>query len=137
MASDNGFVYPRKIVQHSKEEVADEIPTVSIKKAQVQATMDTNTLRSSYTPTSGKRGLLTYLHLASNVAETEYALTDRDGTFDIFHIGTAVGMTTQEITQQGDITRPIHAIKGSFGVYNGAGSQSTGSFTIAWEVFEK
>ncbi|MDO8623147.1 MAG: hypothetical protein Q7R52_02780 [archaeon] len=138
MTADNKSKMNLVSVQHSKDVVPDFIPTSTIKKSQIEATMDTNTMRSSYTPTAGQRGVLTYLHLATNIEKVTFALTDRDGTFDIFQLGTTNTLNRRdEIILQGDVRKPIHVIKGTFGVYNaGAGSYAAGSHTISWEAIK-
>ena len=78
MTADNKSKMNLVSVQHSKDVIPDFIPTISVKKSQIESTMDTNTLRSSYTPTAGQRGQLTYLHLATNIEKVTYALTDRN-----------------------------------------------------------
>ncbi len=136
MTADNKSKMNLVSVQHSKDVIPDFIPTISVKKSQIESTMDTNTLRSSYTPTAGQRGQLTYLHLATNIEKVTYALTDRNGTFDIFQLGTTNTLNRRdEIIIQGNVREPIHTILGTFGVHNaGAGSYSAGSHTISWEV---
>lgn len=124
---------------HSHETYPDEVPTVSIKKASIQSTMASDTLRASSIPATGSVSLLTYLHLSTNVERTTFALTDRSGTFDIFQLGTTdTAQKTTSITQQGNWKQPIHSVLGTFSVYNaGAGSYGAGSFIMAWEMVRK
>lgn len=129
-----------KKLTHSGEFIVDSLPTVTIKKAQIQATIDTGSLRASVTPTTGKVGLLTYLHLGANLADIEYSLADRSGTFDIVRVGTAAGIANHktDFYQQGNFEQPIHVVNGSLNIYHSAnsGSQSAGSFTVAFEVIQ-
>lgn len=135
MASDDNAIIKLQKVQHSGELTPERIPTVTIKKLALQTTMDADTVRSSYTPSQGSYGILTYLHLATNAEKTSYALADRTGTFDVFHLGTtATYNRIHDVTLQGDLAKPIHVIRGTFNVYNTVGSYTGGSFTIAWEV---
>lgn len=124
-------------VHHSGEEIPDRIPTISIKKSTRNATASIDTVRSSYIPTQGQVGLLTYFHLfSSGKGSSTLALVDRNGTFDRFIIGTAVEVGNKEVTLQGDWKKPIHVIRGSFNVYNVGGSiGGTGeSISHSWEV---
>lgn len=125
---------------HSGELMVDSLPTVTIKKAQIQSTIDTASLRASVTPTQGKVGLLTYLHLGANISDFEYSLADRNGTFDIIRVGTSAGIANHktDFYQQGNFKQPIHVVNGSLNIYSAAdsGSQSAGSFTIGFEVIQ-
>ncbi len=127
-------------LSHSGEVMVDTLPTVTVKKAQVQATIDTGSLRASVTPVTGKAGLLTYLHLGATDADHEYSLADRNGTFDVVRVGTAAGIANHktDFYQQGNFRQPIHVVNGSLNIYSDAnsGSQSTGSYTIAFEVIQ-
>ena len=116
-----------------------EIPTVSIKKYNRYNTMDLNSTVSSFTPSGTANALMTYLHLETSVGTTEFALADRNGTFDSFLIGTPNAPTNAQnkIVLQGDVMEPIHAIAGSLNVYNLGGSVSDGTYVIAYELVQK
>lgn len=133
------FEYKKDLltVHHSGQEIPDRVPTVTIKKSTRDTTAGIDSVRSSYIPTSGQVGLLTYFHLFSSAkASATLALVDRGGTFDRFIIGTAAEVGNKEVTLQGDWKRPIHAIRGTFNVYNVGGSigAATESITHSWEV---
>lgn len=133
--ANENFKHLQLEVAHSGDVIPDRIPTVSVKKAIIQSTMDDDTKRASATPVSGQNSLLTYLHLASNVQRTTYALTDADGTFDVYLLGTTATGQGVSVTQQGNWKEPIRAVKGTFSIYNaGAGSYGAGSFVMAFEL---
>ena len=125
-------------VAHSQEKIPQEIPTVSIKKFSIDSNLTPGTLVSSVTPTEGKRGLLVNLHLATNTEAITYALADRNGTFDGFRLGTQVAIGAKsEILLQGDITKPIHTIEGTFALYIEGGAATSGSFIYGYEIVKK
>ena len=114
---------------------ADVLPTVTVKKGVIQTTISPNSMRSSHTCSGTAPLRLTRLHLFSN-KECQYALVDRDGTFDVYDVGTALyGQNRQhDLLIQGRPDAPIVTCKGTFAVYTGAGQGShAGSFVIAWE----
>ncbi len=133
------FEYAKNLltVHHSGQEVPDRVPTVTIKKSTTNTTASVNTVRSSYIPTQGQVGLLTYFHLFSSAkASATLALVDRGGTFDRFTVGTSVEMESKEKIVQGNWKNPIHVIRGTFNVYNVGGSigATNESITHSWEV---
>ena len=132
---NENFKHNQLEIAHSGDVIPEMIPTVTVKKAAIQSTMASNTIRSSATPVSGQNSLLTFLHLASNVQRTTFALADRDGTFDTYFLGTTATGEGVSRLLQGNWKQPIHVVKGTFNIYNaGAGSYAAGSFAIGWEI---
>ena len=137
MGTEENFQQKLITIRHSGEVLPEFIPTKTVKKCEVLTEMSANIMKSSYTPSEGSVGILTYLHLATNQEKQSIALTDRDGTFDNFMFGTTTAYNkVNNLTLQGNLTDPIHVIKGTFGVYNTEGSFTAGSVTIAWEVIK-
>lgn len=135
MANEN-WKHNQLEVAHSGDTIPDRIPTDTVKKAILQATMASNTVRASSIPASGQNSLLTFLHLSTNVQRTTYALADRGGTFDTYLLGTtATANGNTAVRLQGNWKEPIHVVQGTFNIYNaGAGSYAAGSFGMAFEL---
>jgi len=108
------------------EWVPEEIPTVTVKKANRYSTMGANAALSSYTPSGTAYLRLTYLRTTATGA-IETALVDRDGTLDIVYLEAAGAEVIQ-----GNPKAPIHTLKGTFKVYN-VGSVGAGTYAVAWE----
>lgn len=126
-------------VHHSGQMIPDRIPTATIKKYTRDGTASVDTVRSSYIPTAGQVGILTYFHaFSTSKASATLALVDRRGTFDRLPFGTAAEMEVKERILQGDMMKPIHILEGTFSVYNVGGSIAGSGETLvhSWEVIK-
>jgi len=120
----------------------DFLPTNTIKKGDIKPTIPTSSVRlSSYVPSQGKVGLLTYLNLSTaGLGTFVMSLTDRNGTFDSFRMGTKVGTNLNQVTLQGHSKAPLHTILGTFFLNNHQGSFAIGAsnrVSYNWEVIQK
>jgi len=95
---------------------------------------------AGFTPSGTAPLRLTYLNFSSSFERTDYSLADRNGTFDIIVVGTAispagagVGARGQQVILRGHPENPIHVAEGTMNIYNTSGSQSAGTYIIAWE----
>jgi len=115
----------------------DEIPTQSIKKAVQLLTLDTNVAlavgTAGWTPNGTAPLRLTYLALAASTERIDFALADRNGTFDVIAVGTQGGIDPKTVRLQGAPEAPIHIVQGTMNIYNASGSVATGTFNIAYE----
>lgn len=115
------------------------IPTAIVRQGAITRfpTMDINKAVGSITASGTAPLRLTYLNLTFlGAALGEYALVDRNGTFDTFVLGTAAlaGGLTLGINKTliASPNAPLYAVQGTFVIYNAGGSVADGTYSVAF-----
>lgn len=134
--ADEFFKQQVRRIAHSGANTPDLVPTKVIKKGRIDTGTGDQTQQGSVTPVSGKNGILTRLHFASNLEESQFALVDRNGTFDAYRVGTATKAEGTNKTIQGNWVQPIAVVEGTFSIYSGQGSVGSGSVTWSFELVQ-
>ena len=100
---------------------------------------------TDWTPSGTAPLLLTHMRVAcTKTAERlEFIWADRDGTFDVLTVGTAVGGNLgvvagwkDEVRVQGAVDAPIHVVLGTLHIYTG-GSTAAGTYNMSYEGVQR
>lgn len=114
-----------------------ELPTQSIRNAVQLLTMDTVVALAvgtqGWVPSGTAPLRITRLHLSSSTERVDFALADRNGTFDILPVGTQGGIDPKEKTLLAAPEAPLYIVEGTLNIYNISGSLASGTFDISYE----